>query len=339
MSSIIHYFTTANSSRGFVSFFADNFGRLANLIYLDRCPDDFTQPLFHEILHRAEELEMSVEVIHSCLDNSIEGVILPESSTGIINFSPYDGNSYSALSFLGDENLSQMQSALKDAYSKFAEALRIHDGWEKIYIEHMNFEAENQLTEQTIEKLIGSQSLEKSGKECHRYFGAATVDGSFDYIPNLTEKIEKRYFLKGRPGTGKSTFLKKVGKAALEKGFDVEFYHCAFDPNSLDLVAIRELGVCIFDSTAPHEYFPTRQNDEIIDIYAIAVEPGVDEKYAQELSSFQKQYKETIKKATDDLKRVKAFWNAFQTERFLKTDEKVYLQKEQEILQRIFKNL
>ena len=39
--------------------------------------------------------------------------------------------------------------------------------------------------------------------------------------------------------------LKKLAKVAEEKGFDVEVYHCGFDPNSLDMVIVRELGFAI----------------------------------------------------------------------------------------------
>ena len=44
--------------------------------------------------------------------------------------------------------------------------------------------------------------------------------------------------------------LKKLAKAAEEKGFEVEVYHCGFDPNSLDMVIVRELGFAIL--IAPH---------------------------------------------------------------------------------------
>ena len=76
-----------------------------------------------------------------------------------------------------------------------------------------------------------------------------------DYVPNLTENIRKRYFLKGRPGRKINSF-EKLASVALNRGFDVEIYHCGFDPNSLDMVILRELDIAIFDSTAPHEYFP-----------------------------------------------------------------------------------
>ena len=44
--------------------------------------------------------------------------------------------------------------------------------------------------------------------------------------------------------------LKKLAEAAEEKGFEVEVYHCGFDPNSLDMVIVRELGFAIL--IAPH---------------------------------------------------------------------------------------
>ena len=42
-----------------------------------------------------------------------------------------------------------------------------------------------------------------------------------------------------------------VGAIAIHY-FDVEIYHCGFDPHSLDMVIVREVGIAIFDSTSPH---------------------------------------------------------------------------------------
>lgn len=59
------------------------------------------------------------------------------------------------------------------------------------------------------------------------------------------------FYLKGGPGTGKSTLMKKV--AAAFAGEQVSVYHCASDPHSLDAVVFEERGIFIADSTAPHE--------------------------------------------------------------------------------------
>ena len=122
---------------------------------------------------------------------------------------------------------------------------------------------------------------------------------------DLTKDVGKRYFIKGRPGSGKSTMLRKIASAAEERGFDVEIYHCGFDPNSLDMVVIRELDLAIFDSTAPHEYFPTRDSDEVIDVYYLAIKPGTDEEYKTQLDSIIARYKSVISTGTSYLANAK----------------------------------
>ena len=60
------------------------------------------------------------------------------------------------------------------------------------------------------------------------------------------------YILKGGPGTGKSTFMKKLADIYEKKGFCVERYFCSSDPQSLDGVRIVEKNICIVDGTSPH---------------------------------------------------------------------------------------
>lgn len=56
------------------------------------------------------------------------------------------------------------------------------------------------------------------------------------------------------------------------------------------MVIIRDLDVCIFDSTSPHELFPSRTSDEIVDLYQTAVKPGTDEENSARLSAIQNRY-------------------------------------------------
>src|SRR5699024_4865788 len=65
----------------------------------------------------------------------------------------------------------------------------------------------------------------------------------------------------------------------------------------------RELDFCVFDSTDPHEFFPERDNDEIIDIYEIAVSPGTDEKYAKEIKEVTAKYKSYMKNGIKKIKK------------------------------------
>ncbi|MFC4599802.1 PRK06851 family protein [Cohnella hongkongensis] len=190
----------------------------------------------------------------------------------------------------------EISGKFEAAYAGFAEALRIHDDWENIYIGKMDFGEADELAREWMTRLFGDRRQEKKAREARRFLGAATPLGAVDFVPGLTKGL-KRYLLKGRPGSGKSTMLKKLAAAAAERGFDAEVYHCGFDPNSLDMVVVRELGFAIFDSTAPHEYFPDRPSDEIVDMYERCIAAGTDEAYAEELAPIRQQYSANMKRS------------------------------------------
>ena len=64
-------------------------------------------------------------------------------------------------------------------------------------------------------------------------------------------EIKKRYIIKGGPGTGKSSFMKKVASFAESHGSSVEVYMCSSDPDSVDGIII-DRKIAIIDGTAPH---------------------------------------------------------------------------------------
>ncbi|MCD5322862.1 MULTISPECIES: PRK06851 family protein [Pontibacillus] len=199
----------------------------------------------------------------------------------------------------------QIQQLTEQAYQTFHASLRAHDDLEDIYISSMNFNEANLLTNELIELFYGKEDVFKAPKIEHRFLGAATPEGAKDFIQQLTQNVQKRYFIKGRAGSGKSTMLKKIATAGEQKGYDVEIYHCGFDPNSLDMIILRELGIAIFDSTAPHEYFPDRETDEIIDVYKRCITEGTDETFTDEIAEATKRYKDKMTEAISTLKDAK----------------------------------
>ncbi len=62
--------------------------------------------------------------------------------------------------------------------------------------------------------------------------------------------------IKGGPGTGKSSFMRAVGRAAEEAGLAVEYIVCSGDPESLDGIYIPELRIGYVDGTSPHALDP-----------------------------------------------------------------------------------
>ncbi|MEG2245848.1 MAG: ATP-binding protein [Peptostreptococcaceae bacterium] len=88
----------------------------------------------------------------------------------------------------------------------------------------------------------------------------------FDYV--IPKDVNIIYCMKGGPGVGKSSLMKKVAKEMIEKGYDVDLYPCSSDPESLDVIVIKKLGVVMLDATAPHIVDPKNPGaiDEILDL-------------------------------------------------------------------------
>lgn len=202
------------------------------------------------------------------------------------------------VSLKGAEECTAREIASMDlAYAGFAKALAVHDDWEAIYIGRMNFAAADRLADEYVARLYGGRPLTDMPGRCDdRFLGAATPAGALDCVPQLTGGL-KRFLIKGRAGSGKSTLLKRLAAEGRSRGFDTEVYHCGFDPNSIDMVIVRDLGFAVFDSTAPHEYFPEHDTDEIIDMYEACIEPGTDEAFAEELAVLKARYAALMKEA------------------------------------------
>jgi hypothetical protein len=108
------------------------------------------------------------------------------------------------------------------------------------------------------------------GKTRHMFAGGNTAEGFFSYYDHILpqEKAERIIILKGGPGVGKSTFMKKIASQMLKEGFDVEYMHCSSDPDSLDGVVFPKKNTALIDGTAPHIVDPKNPGavDEIINL-------------------------------------------------------------------------
>jgi hypothetical protein len=324
---IKNYFAGGNTARGFFSLYDECLEGLDRIFILKGGPGTGKSTLMKDIGSKWVEKGYDIEYLHCSSDNnSIDGVIIPSLKVGVVDgtaphvIEPKVPGAVEEYVNLGEawdstklasqkdrivELNKKISQSFQSAYDTFAEALKIHDDWEKIYYKSMDFEKANKLTERLMDSFFGKMTLNKDSIVKHRFLGAATPKGAVDFVPNLTEDVAKRYFIKGRPGSGKSTMLKKLAKEAESRGFDVEVYHCGFDPHSLDMLIFRELGIAIFDSTAPHEYFPSRQGDEIIDLYGSIIEIGTDEMFADEIEVCSDNYKEKMKVAISYLSQAK----------------------------------
>jgi hypothetical protein len=331
---ILNFFAGGNTAHGFSNLYESSLQGLTRLFVLKGGPGTGKTRIIREIGDLLAQQGYEIWLIHAASDNdSLDGVVIPELKVGIIDGTaprvikpelPEEAivhvNLEQAVDTLQlsqrcveiDSLVDQYTEEHELAYSGFAEALRIHDEWEAIYIATMNFQAADELTQEYIQLLYGDQNFEKVSRVDHRFLGAATPKGAVDFVPNLTAGL-KRYLVKGRAGSGKSTLLKKLAAEGIKRGVDVEIYHCGFDPNSLDMIIVRELGFAIFDSTAPHEYFPDRATDEIVDMYSRCIQPGTDEAFAEAIAGIKERYSSTMKQSIQHLTAAKVFLDELKT--------------------------
>ncbi len=108
------------------------------------------------------------------------------------------------------------------------------------------------------------------GKTRNLYPGGNTPCGFYSYYNYILpqRKAEKIFCIKGGPGTGKSTLMKKIGRHFVDKGEDVDFLWCSSDPDSLDGVLIKGRRAAVVDGTSPHIVDPVNPGavDEIINL-------------------------------------------------------------------------
>jgi ABC-type lipoprotein export system ATPase subunit len=319
-----HLFARGNTARGVHSLYQSAFQGLSKVFLLTGYPGTGKSTLLQRLADWAMIQGQAVELFHSPLNpEELDGLIIKDLKVGLADERLCEGLDaiegvervridlgqavdLQRLSAVAKQEIDALHPAIRAAYTRayeaFATALRTHDEWEAIYIAQMDFAKADQVGAELIDSLFGDQPRPKAAAVRHLFFGAATPKGAVDHIPTLTAHLERRILIKGRPGSGKSTLLKRLARAAEQNGVDVEVFHCGFDPNSLDMLIFPELSLAIFDSTAPHEYFPSLPGDEILDMYELAIQAGTDEQYAHELQPIKQRYDAKMQEAIAHLK-------------------------------------
>ncbi len=94
----------------------------------------------------------------------------------------------------------------------------------------------------------------KTGIEC--FAGANTSNGFVSGFDGIFSFSKITFFIKGAPGTGKSSLMKRIMERQKSMGHAVSAFHCSSDPDSLDGVIDETISAAIIDATAPHTYDP-----------------------------------------------------------------------------------
>ncbi|HBQ64136.1 MAG TPA: hypothetical protein DD727_04275 [Clostridiales bacterium] len=113
---------------------------------------------------------------------------------------------------------------------------------------------------------MGVEILSAPGR--HMFAGCCTPDGFQSHFEHILpiKKAKRIFIIKGGPGTGKSSLMKRVARRMTDLGHKVEYIHCSSDPESLDGLVVPEAGIAMLDGTAPHVMDPVLPGvvDEIL---------------------------------------------------------------------------
>ena len=181
----------------------------------------------------------------------------------------------------------------------------------------------------------------KKGTIKHVFPGGNTPQGFFSYYDYIIPTNATRIFIiKGGPGTGKSTFMKKMGDEMLKRNYDVEFHHCSSDNNSLDGLMIPALEIAFIDGTSPHIVDPKNPGcvDEILHLGDFWDESKMVKNKAQIIKT-NLEIGKNFKRAYHILKAAKAIYDDWEMSNIDAMDYKIANQKTREIMTGIFSEI
>lgn len=99
--------------------------------------------------------------------------------------------------------------------------------------------------------------MTQAGTVSHYFAGANTPAGFYSRYDQIAPAdAQKVFILKGGPGTGKSTFMKRIAADLVARGYDVEYFHCSADNEGIDAIYVPAAGAAVLDGTAPHVVDP-----------------------------------------------------------------------------------
>lgn len=173
---IKNYFAGGNTARGFHNLYDSNLQGLNRIFILKGGPGTGKSSLMKNIAKEWLEKGYDIELLHCSSDNnSIDGVLIPALKVGIVDGTAphviepkapgaveeyinlgeaWDAKALAARKKAIEKLSKQIGESFEQAYATFKQALEVHDDWEKIYINSMDFQKADQLTNKLIESFF-----------------------------------------------------------------------------------------------------------------------------------------------------------------------------------------
>lgn len=328
-------FPGANTPEGFFSFFHYMIDPDANMIMIIKGGPGIGKSTLIRRIGTAL-LDMGYDAEYACCSQdaaSYDGVVVPKLGLALFDGTPphiieprFPGVVEHIVN-LGDfldkkklrpfrqeivETLEEVSMLFERAFRYLKEARIIYEDWEACYVQALDTGCLNCMTEElSYDILHGTDVSPTPGKQRHLFGSAITADGPVHHLQTIIGFASRRYILRGEPGTGKSTIVKKVAETALSHGFAVELYHCPFDPSKVEHIVIPELGAALVSSSWPHLIDPMKDIDRIIETDQ-AVLRNIAAKYDSVIADSKRRFHQAFRRAVDFLNKAKQEYDKVQ---------------------------
>ncbi|SET42379.1 hypothetical protein SAMN05660297_02367 [Natronincola peptidivorans] len=311
-----------NTSIGFYSYFQNiiDLKKANKVFFFKGGPGTGKSSMMKKIGHVMEEKGYDIEFHHCSADpDSIDAVVIPKLKIVMIDgtaphvMDPKYPGAIDTIIHLGEywqeeglrekrkeiiESIDENGKIYKRVYKYLAAAKLIHDDMEWTYNQAMDFLKVNQLTKKVIERFFRDiKEQDKIAAERHLFGSAYTHLGHIDFAETYIGDIKNIYYIKGAPGTGKSTLLDKIARKATENGYDIEIYHEPLEPDKIESVVIPELELA-FTTNSKFKGKETFNLNQFISYEKL-------NKYKDELEYSEALFKQLIDDVAYNLKRTK----------------------------------
>ena len=328
-------FPGANTPEGFFSFYDYMIDPDANMIIIIKGGPGIGKSTLIKRIGTAL-LDMGYDTEYACCSQdaaSYDGVVIPKLGLALFDGTPphvleprFPGVVEHIIN-LGDflnrkklrphrqeivETLKEVSILFERAFRYLKEAQIIHDDWESCYFQALDLGCLNCMAEElSSDMLHGTEASPSPGKPRHLFASAITAAGPIHHLETVVGHMSRRYILRGEPGTGKSTIVKKVAETALCHGLAVEFYHCPLEPSKVEHIVIPELEVALVSSSWPHLVDPMKDIDRVVET-GQAVSDRIIAKYNSVITGSKHRFHQAFGRAIEFMNNAKQEYDKVQ---------------------------
>ncbi len=320
-----YYFAGANTASGYQNYYQSLLQDMEKIFILKGAPGTGKAAVIGKIGDELNKKGYDIDYILSLTDYNPEGLVIPLLNLAIVDGTyPYlieprypgaveeiiNMEECWDIDYLEDkretiiEAVENYNITRQKAYKYLNTAKELHDKWEQIFLEGLDFKTADLKTEELMDDIFAP----KRSPLRHLFASSISFKGPINFFDNITVNCKRRYILKGQPGTGKSTLIKKIAKKALEKGYFVDMYHCSLDPENIDMIVIEQLNIAVIHGTDPHEIKASRPGDVVINMLD-CVDSEKAEKYKESTIKLEEEFNITQDQAVKSLKEASEKYN------------------------------